>query len=87
MADKPTPKPNWIKNTYFWIAAILFVLGVIGLPMLGGDSAIRDPGQRREDNLYLIYFGAALVMLVNGALSHAQTVQHYKEAEGQIEGK
>lgn len=83
MPDKPAPKPKWIKNTYFWIAAILFILGIVGMPTFGGDPAIRDPGQRRESNLYLIYFGASLVMLVNGLLSHSQTLQHYRETEGQ----
>jgi hypothetical protein len=87
VADKSASKPNWIKNTYFWIAAILFALGVYGLPFLAGDAAIRDPGQRREDHLYLIYFGAALVMLLNGVISHSQTVQHYRETEGHTEAK
>lgn len=79
---KPLPKPVWYKNTYFWIAAILFVLGIIGLPFLGGDHAIRDPGQKREGNLFLLYFVAAVVMLVNGILSHRQTVQQYQEENG-----
>lgn len=77
--EKPLPKPVWYKNTYFWIAGILFLLGVFGLPFLGGDSAIRDPGQKKEGWLFLLYFGAAAVMLVNGYISHQQTVQHYDE--------
>jgi hypothetical protein len=76
---KPLPKPAWHKNTYFWIAAVLFVLGILGLPFIGGDRMIRDPGQKREDSLYLLYFGAAAIMFVNGYLSHRQTVQHYNE--------
>ena len=76
---KPLPKPAWHKNTYFWIAALLFILGVIGLPFLGGDKAIRDPGQKHEDQLYILYLAASAIMLVNGAISHRQTVQHYKE--------
>lgn len=76
---KPLPKPAWYKNTYFWIAAILFVLGVIGLPMIGGDHAIRDPGQKKESNLFLLYFTASAVMLINGYISHRQTVQQYEE--------
>jgi len=76
---KPLPKPVWYKNTYFWIAMILFVLGFIGLPFVGGDKAIRDPGQKREERLYLLYFGAAAIMLVNGYISHKQTVQQYEE--------
>ncbi len=80
MSDKPIPTPHWWKNTYFWIAAILFLIGFLGL-VLGQDS-VRDPGQKREDGLALIYFGGALVMLINGLLSHKQTVQHYNEQGG-----
>jgi hypothetical protein len=72
-------KPAWYKNTYFWIAGVLFILGIVGLPFLGGDNAIRDPGQKRENGLYLLYFLGAVIMLVNGWLSHSQTVQHYRE--------
>ncbi len=75
------PKPVWFKNTYFWIAAILFVLGCIGL--VGGDKTIRDPGQKPENHLYLLYFGASVIMLVNGLISHRQTVQQFEE-ESQI---
>jgi len=76
---KSLPRPVWYKNTYFWIAGILLILSVIGLPFVGGDHAIRDPGQKRESGLYLLYFGAAVIMLVNGYLSHRQTVQQYEE--------
>jgi hypothetical protein len=76
---KAPPRPAWQKNTYFWIAAVLFVLGIIGLPFFGGDSAIRDPGQKRESNLYLLYLGASVLMYLNGYISHRQTVQHYHE--------
>lgn len=87
MADKPLPKPAWYKNTYFWIALILFIVGVIGLPFLAGDAAIRDPGQRREGGLAFLYFGAAVVMFINGYISHSQTVQQYREATGETENK
>ena len=76
---KPLPKPVWYKNTYFWIAGILFLLGLLGLPFLGGDDAIRDPGQKRETSLFLLYLVASAVMLVGGLLSHGQTVQQYEE--------
>lgn len=80
---KPLPKPVWYKNTYFWIAIILAILGVVGLPFLGGDSAIRDPGQKHENNLFLLYFVAAAIMFVNGYISHRQTVQQFlEETEG-----
>jgi hypothetical protein len=74
---KPTPKPVWYKNTYFWIAAALFGLGLVGL--IGGDSVIRDPGQKKEGQLFLLYIGASVVMTVNGVISHRQTVQQYEE--------
>lgn len=79
MSRKPPAKPVWWKNTYFWIAGILLIVGIIGLPFLGGDHAIRDPGQKREGMLWLLYFVAAVVMFVNGWLSHRQTVQLYRE--------
>lgn len=50
--------------------------------MLGGDVVIRDPGQKREDNLFILYLAASVVMFVNGYLSHQQTVQHYEEEKG-----
>lgn len=76
---KPLPKPVWIKNTYFWIAGLLLLLGIAGLPFLGGDSLIRDPGQKHESNLYVLYFVASVVMFINGYISHRQTEQHYEE--------
>jgi len=78
VSDKPIPKPAWWKNTYFWISGILLIIGLIGL--VAGQEAIRDPGQRRENGLALIYFGGAAVMFVNGWISHRQTVQHYEES-------
>lgn len=77
MTAKKLSKPAWWKNTYFWIAGIMFLLAVLGLIL--GDRTIRDPGQKREGLLWLLYLGAAAVMLVNGWLSHRQTIQHYNE--------
>ena len=77
MTQKKLAKPAWYKNTYFWIAAILFVVGVVGL--VAGEESIRDPGQKREGMLPLLYFAGAAIMLINGYLSHRQTVQHYNE--------
>jgi hypothetical protein len=78
-STKKLVAPAWYKNTYFWLAAILLGLAIIGLPFFGGDESIRDPGQKRESNLYALYFGAAVVMFINGWLSHRQTVKAYHE--------
>jgi hypothetical protein len=32
--------------------------------------------------LWLLYLVASAIMLLNGVMSHAQTVQHYREAVG-----
>lgn len=80
MSRKRISKPAWWKNTYFAIAAILLVIGIIGLPFVAGENAIRDPGQVREPGLVWIYFASALVMVVNGYLSHIQAVKAYHEA-------
>jgi hypothetical protein len=79
VSSKKLPKPAWWKNTYFWISGILLILAIVGLPFLGGDRSIRDPGQKREGMLWLLYLGAAAIMFVNGWLSHRQTVQYYNE--------
>jgi hypothetical protein len=83
--EKKSGQPVWYKNTYFWIAGILFILSIIGLPFLGGDSAIRDPGQKRENGLAYLYYAGAVIMLFNGWLSHRQTVQHYNETVAEKE--
>lgn len=83
MSKKPHSKPAWWKNTYFWLAAFLFVIGVVGLPFVAGEEAIRDPGQRRESGLAILYFVAAGVMVVNGWISHTLTVKHYREEAGE----
>ena len=77
MSGKPIPKPIWVKNTYFWIAGVLALVALVGF--VKGDMAIRDPGQKHETGLGLLYLVAAAVMLVNGWISHRQTVQHYEE--------
>ena len=83
--NKPLPRPIWIRNTYFWIGAALLILGIVGLPFIGGDHAIRDPGQKRENNLYIFYLVGSIVAFVNGWLSHRQTTLEYMEAAGSSE--
>ena len=77
--SKSPTVPVWYKNTYFWIAGALLLVGIIGLPIFGGDTAIRDPGQKVEHGLWMLYLVAAVVMLIGGFLSHRQTVQQYNE--------
>jgi hypothetical protein len=84
VSDKKIPVPKWWKNTYFAIAVILFIVGICGLPFVGGENAIRDPGQQPDSGLVIIYWVAAIVMLVNGVISHRATVQHYRE---QVDGE
>lgn len=73
-------RPAWYKNTYFWIAAALFLLSISAF--LRGDDVIRDPGQKRETGLAMWYMLAAVVMYVNGWISHQQTVRAYRELHG-----
>lgn len=76
---KTFPKPAWWKNTFFWFGGILFILAIVGL--IGGEKTIRDPGQVRESGLVWIYLGGAVVMVVNGALTHGQAVRAFAEAQ------
>ena len=70
-------RPAWYKNTYFWIAAALFLLGILAL--VRGPDTIRDPGQKHENGLAWWYLFASVLMYVNGWLSHQQTVKSYQE--------
>ncbi|MEQ1822011.1 MAG: hypothetical protein ABL949_05860 [Fimbriimonadaceae bacterium] len=75
---KPTPAPVWWKNTYFVLGAMLLIVGIVGV--IAGPKIIRDPGQKREDDLVtLLYFAGAAIMIINGMLSHRQTVREYEE--------
>ncbi len=83
MPKKRPSKPVWWKNTFFLFAAMLLV--VAGAGIVGGDALIRDPGQVNERMpLFLIYLGGAVVLLVNGLLSHRQAVQSFEEAEDDL---
>jgi cell division protein FtsW (lipid II flippase) len=70
---------SWTRNTYFWIALILFVLGLLAI--FKGDNAIRDPGQKKENLLWAIYFGASLVMFINGYLSHRLFIKNLDDEQ------
>jgi hypothetical protein len=67
----------WWKNTFFLFAFLLAVVAVGGA--VYGESAVRDPGQVREGGLVLINAVAAVVMFVNGWISHQLSVQAYQE--------
>ena len=79
VGEKKVSQPFWAKNTYFWIAGILVVVSIFGI--LRGEATIRDPGQRREGGLVFLYLGGAVLMLINGFLSHRQTVLSYEELQ------
>lgn len=51
--------------------------------MSAGENVIRDPGQKFETGLVLFYLVAAVVMLVNGVMTHSQSVQSYQELTGE----
>lgn len=78
MSGKKNQRPVWWKNTFFWFAGILLLLALIGITK---EDRIRDPGQVREGGLVLIYFGGAILMLINGWLTHRSAIQHYEEGE------
>lgn len=75
--QKLPSRPVWWKNTFFWFAIALGVLGLLGL--IRGDGAIRDPGQIREGGLAWMYFGGAVLMAINGFLTHRQSVKDYDD--------
>ncbi len=69
---------GWWKKTDFWIALILAAIGIVGLAR--GNEVIADPGQDVDPRLAWLYLLAALVMLINGILSHRQYLREL-EAE------
>lgn len=68
---------GWWKKTDFWIALLLFVIGIIGLAR--GNEAIADPGQDVDPRLAWLYLLAGVVMIVNGILSHRQHLRDLEE--------
>ncbi|MGE0002585.1 MAG: hypothetical protein AB7F50_09390 [Fimbriimonadaceae bacterium] len=80
MASKSPTRPVWWKNTFFLFGILLVVIALIGA--VRGESAIRDPGQIKENGLVMINMVAAILMLVNGVVSHRLAVQAYEEATG-----
>jgi hypothetical protein len=98
MARKKHAKPSWWKSSYFWITGALLIIACYGFAK--GPKTIADPGQSdtrpqnvRESRdldgssaLPFLYLGAAVLMGLNGVISHRQYVAQYKaeqEAEGQ----
>lgn len=80
VASIQTP-PKWYGNTYFWWAAAIFVLTIGGL--IRGPGVITDPGQKPENNLIFVYFGAGVIMLVNGLMSHSQAMAAFQAHQAQ----
>lgn len=73
-----TPRMGWWKKTDFWIAIILLAISIIGFAR--GNAAIADPGQDVDPRLAWLYLVAAVIMLINGILSHRQ---YLREQEAQ----
>ncbi|CUU06111.1 MAG: hypothetical protein N2045_08040 [Fimbriimonadales bacterium] len=69
---------GWWKKTDFWIALVLFIIGIIGLAR--GNEAIADPGQDVDPRLAWLYLLAGVIMVVNGILSHRQ---HLRDLEAE----
>ncbi|MGQ9656735.1 MAG: hypothetical protein ACUVV1_02395 [Fimbriimonadales bacterium] len=69
---------GWWKKTDFWIALILLAISIIGFAR--GNEAIADPGQDVDPRLAWLYLVAAVIMLINGILSHRQ---YLREQEAQ----
>jgi hypothetical protein len=76
LSRKPKPPALW-KNSFFWFAAILLALGLWGLA--SGDRVIQDPGQTQEANLALLYIAGAVIMAINGWMTHAQSMKAYQD--------
>lgn len=68
---------GWWKKTDFWIALILFIISIIGFAR--GNAAIADPGQDIDPRLAWLYLLAAVIMLINGILSHKQHLRDLEE--------
>jgi len=68
---------GWWKKTDFWIALILFAISMIGFAR--GNAAIADPGQDVDPRLAWLYLVAAVIMLINGILSHKQYLREQAE--------
>lgn len=76
---------GWWKKTDFWIALILAVIGLIGLAQ--GNETIADPGQDVDPRLAWLYLLAALIMLINGILSHRQYLRELAEEKAKTGGQ
>jgi hypothetical protein len=74
-------RPQLWKNSFFWFAGFLMILGVWGL--VSGDRVIQDPGQNTEPNLAWLYVAGAAIMAVNGYLTHAQSMKAYQDETGE----
>ncbi|MCU0315744.1 MAG: hypothetical protein MUC92_04040 [Fimbriimonadaceae bacterium] len=81
MSRKNPVRPKWWKNTFFWIAFALIALAAWSI--VGGERVIRDPGQRPENGLTWLYFLGGFLMLLNGYLTHKQSIQHFEESSNE----
>jgi hypothetical protein len=80
VSAKRPARPVWWRNTFFLFGALILVVAVVGF--VRGEDAIRDPGQKRESNLALMYVVGGILMLGNGLLTHRQSLAAYEEEFG-----
>lgn len=77
MSKAVAKAPALWKNSFVWFGVVLAGLSVWGF--IKGDEVIRDPGQVRENNLAWFYLAGAVIMLVNGWMTHRQAIRAYDD--------
>jgi hypothetical protein len=76
---KKPKKPAAWKNSFYWFAGLLFIVSIIGF--VRGEGTIRDPGQVQESGLSFFYLAGAVIMVLNGWMTHQQAVKAFQEEE------
>ncbi len=76
--------PYWWNNSYFGFSIFLFAIAIYGTPWLGGDTAIRDNARTDDSNLYIYYFLAGIVLVLNGLINNVLTAKQKKEHTGSM---
>jgi hypothetical protein len=70
------------KSSYIWIAGLLLIISIYGFAT--SANKISDPGQPQDSLLPLWYFIAAILMVVNGFLSHKNWIEQQKKKASEM---